>query len=60
MSTPDLNTSAAALITFALMISIWVTLIALITPSEICDLLYYAFGIKDEFISHHEYKVLLW
>ena len=57
MSTPEVNTSAAALITFALMKSIWIALIALITSSEICDLLYYAFGIKDEFINHYKNKV---
>ena len=57
MSTPDWNTSAAALITFALMKSIRIALIALITSSEICDLLYYSFDIKDGFINHYENKV---
>jgi len=57
MSTPEINTSAAALITFTLMKRIWIALIALITSSEICYLLYYAFGIKDEFINPYKNKV---
>ena len=38
--------------------SIWIALIALITSSEICDLLYYALAIKDGFINHYENKVI--
>lgn len=38
--------------------SIWIALIVLITPSAICDLLFYAFCKKDEVVNHYKNKVL--